>query len=211
MNEQEHIHPEVENLLQTLADHAANQRRQQALSDMIDQLEAEEQHSRPKVIPLRRWLGAATVAAACIAAWVWIQPNPSSDPVPTSPTATFSPRYTAAAEEVPVMQKTAQRLRKHWQPHTPVAIPISDNPIVTDSIVEIAIETTVPQEIAIVETAQEIAKQTKPTRRVIQSENLVCESNCPMMEYGTQNQIKPDEQFALVGRRNNQPIHITSF
>lgn len=91
MNTNDHIDPQLQQLLDSLSTHAKNQRRQAALADQIDQLAAQE--SKRRRWP---WWTAAAAVAALLVAIVLNIPDPQVQMEPQN-------RLTARVEPKPAM------------------------------------------------------------------------------------------------------------
>ena len=211
MSKQEHITPEVSQLLNPLAEHGANERRQQALADMIDRMEAAEQQPGHRTVSLGRWLGAATAVAACVAALVWVNHDVADSLVATPAPVTISPRRTVAMASTPVMTISIKQPARAAEN---VAAAQVAPATVVEQTAEEAVTTvaTLEPTTADVETTEVLAADVKTARRVIQSNNLVCQSDChqayPLMD----SQSSMEDPFALSSRRQarQEPLLVAS-
>ena len=194
MNTENEMNEEVRQLLDSLEEHGKNVRRQQELSDLIDQLAEEEKtvetpRKHRKLTPLWWVMGAA---AACLLLWLLIKPSMKETPetnkeILVEETETLDSVGTEVkevileepvikeellAEETPVVPQKSQT--KKEKPRAEVVEEIVEQPALAETIPTKPEDTTnigsnnIPTESETSEAVQ------SPKRRVIRSLNLVC-------------------------------------
>ena len=197
MKEEKERNDDLKQLLDALEEHGRNAKRQQQLSDLIDQLAAQEKtvempRKRRKLVPLWWAMGAA---AACLLLWLLVKPTMKQTPETeeknlvekveaTEPIMTEENNVVIEepvvkeellAEEMPaVPQKTPTKVGK---PKMKVVEEKPEEPILAEVILTEPAKSTDTENIgsntipAVNETP---ADNQKPQRRVIRSLNLVC-------------------------------------
>ena len=178
MKTEENISPEVKELLDALAEPHANQLRQEQLSQLIDDLSAQEKAASRRA--LWPWVGIA-VAAACVALFVIRMPNSS---VPTTMSEavakTVIPTQVTTNIQEPINEKNVT-IAMPVKRHSPTLL---TQTIETETIENVEI-TTIEDYPPKVETAEEklwlepsvmevTPPTAKPTRRVVACNKLVC-------------------------------------
>ena len=197
MKEEKERNDDLKQLLDALEEHGRNAKRQQQLSDLIDQLAAQEKtvempRKRRKLVPLWWAMGAA---AACLLLWLLIKPAMKQTPETEEKNLVEKVEATdfmkveekdvvieepdvkkeLLAEEMPaVPQKTTTKVEKpkmkvvEEKPEEPVLAEVNLTEPAKPSDTENIESNTIPTE-----NETPVAVQ-KPQRRVIRSLNLVC-------------------------------------
>lgn len=221
MNEEKERNDDLKQLLDALEEHGRNAKRQQQLSDLIDQLAAQEKtvempRKRRKLVPLWWAMGAA---AACLLLWLLAKPTTKQIPemeeknlVEVEKVEATEPIMTEEnnvvieepvvkeellAEEMPaVPQKTPTKVGK---PKMKVVEEKPEEPILAEVILTEPAKSTDIENIGFntIPTVNEtpVAVQ-KPQRRVIRSLNLVC-YEC---------QKDPEYEFATKPNMDNKTL-----
>ena len=179
MKTEENISPEVKELLDALAEPHANQQRQDQLSQLIDNLSAQEKATSRRA--LWPWAGMA-VAAACAALFIIRMPNNS---VPTTMSEAVAhtdiPTQVTTNTQEPINEKTAD-IAMPVKHHTPTLLAQA---IETETIENVEITAVEDYTTMVGETAEEAVTlepsaikvappAAKPTRRVVACNKLVC-------------------------------------
>jgi hypothetical protein len=197
MKEENELNDDLKQLLDALEEHGRNAKRQQQLSDLIDQLAAQEKtveipRKRRKLVPLWWAIGAA---AACLLLWLLIKPAmkqtpeteeknlvekvETNDPIKTDENDVVIEEPIVEeellAEEMPAIpQKTPTKVGK---PKMKVVEEKPEESILAEVILTEPAKSTDTENIEsnTIPTISEtpVAVQ-KPQRRVIRSLNLVC-------------------------------------
>ena len=194
MKNENELNDDLKQLLDTLEEHGRNNRRQAQLSDLIDQLAAQEKtvempYKRRKLTPLWWAMG---VAAACLLLWLLIKPTPKQVPETNEKIIVEKVEATDSikveendiiieepvvkeellAEEKPLVPQKTQIKKERSRKET--FEEVIERPVVA------VVTPTEPEDTSNIEsntipTVEEtpIAVQ-KPQRRVIRSLNLVC-------------------------------------
>ena len=197
MKNENELNDDLKQLLDTLEEHGRNDRRQAQLSDLIDQLAAQEKtvempYKRRKLTPLWWAIGAA---AACLLLWLLVRPTTKQVPETNEKTLVEKVEVTDSikveendviieepvvkeellAEEKPAApQKTPTKVEK---PRMKVIEEKSEEPVLAEVIptepdkptdTENIESNTIPTENETPSAVQ------KPQRKVIRSLNLVC-------------------------------------
>ena len=197
MKEEKELNDDLKQLLDALEEHGRNAKRQQQLSDLIDQLSAQEKtvevpRKRRKLVPLWWAMGAA---AACLLLWLLVRPTTKQIPEMEEKNLVEKVEATDSikieekdvvivepvvkegllAEEMPaVPQKTPTKVGKpkmkvvEEEPEEPILVEV----ILTEPVKSTDIENIESNTIPTVNETP-VAVQ-KPQRRVIRSLNLVC-------------------------------------
>jgi hypothetical protein len=219
MKEEKERNDDLKQLLDALEEHGRNAKRQQQLSDLIDQLAAQEKtvempRKRRKLVPLWWAMGAA---AACLLLWLLVKPTTKQIPemeeknlvekveatdfmkVEEKDVVIEEPvvKEELLAEEMPaVPQKTPTKVGK---PKMKVVEEKTEEPILAEVIPTKPAKSTDTENIepntipAVNETP---ADNQKPQRRVIRSLNLVC-YEC---------QKDPEYEFATKPNMDNKTL-----
>ena len=202
MNTENEMNEEVRQLLDSLEEHGKNVRRQQELSDLIDQLAEEEKtveipRKHRKLTPLWWAMGAA---AACLLLWLLIKPNIKETPetnkeILVEETEILDSVKTEVndvvfeepvikeellAEETPVDPQESQM--KKEKPRAEVVEVLVEQPILaevtptkpedTANIGSNTIPASIEEKLSTINS--QLSTQHSPQRRVIRSLNLVC-------------------------------------
>ncbi len=219
MKEEKERNDDLKQLLDALEEHGRNAKRQQQLSDLIDQLAAQEKtvempRKRRKLVPLWWAMGAA---AACLLLWLLVKPTTKQIPemeeknlvekveatdfmkVEEKDVVIEEPivKEELLAEEMPaVPQKTPTKVGK---PKMKVVEEKPEEPILAEVILTEPAKSTDIENIGFntIPTVNEtpVAVQ-KPQRRVIRSLNLVC-YEC---------QKDPEYEFATKPNMDNKTL-----
>jgi hypothetical protein len=221
MKEEKERNDDLKQLLDALEEHGRNAKRQQQLSDLIDQLAAQEKtvevpRNRRKLVPLWWAMGAA---AACLLLWLLAKPTTKQIPEMEEKNLVEVEKVEATdsikieekdvvivkpvvkeellAEEMPAIpQKTPTMVRK---PKMKVVEEKPEEPILAEVILTEPAKSTDTENIgsntipAVNETP---ADNQKPQRRVIRSLNLVC-YEC---------QKDPEYEFATKPNMDNKTL-----
>lgn len=190
MNIQDPITPEVQALLDTLAEHGANQRRQDELGDLIDHLATQEQAVTSHKRVLWPWLGVAA-AAACLALVFIprIEPAVQQPGIP-SPIAVESHTH-LVAQASPVMPQTITQQPLHHARHSRHIAHADAERLASTQPLDLL------QSLSLAETEEPIneldilppSKAITPVRLTITGNTLVCyDCNTPRERYSRKNE-----------------------
>jgi len=219
MKEEKECNDDLKQLLDALEEHGRNAKRQQQLSDLIDQLSAQEKtvempRKRRKLVPLWWAMGAA---AACLLLWLLVKPTTKQIPemeeknlvekveatdsikIEEKDVVIVEPvvKEELLAEEMPaILPKTPTMVRK---PKMKVVEEKPEEPILAEVILTEPAKSTDIENIEsnTIPTVNETpADNQKPQRRVIRSLNLVC-YEC---------QKDPEYEFATKPNMDNKTL-----
>ena len=197
MNNENEMNEEVRQLLDSLAEHGKNARRQQGLSDLIDSMDSsctslrgtKQSRERRKLIPLWWTIGAA---AAVLLFWLLVRPtsNPSSkmeEDILVEKTGTADSIKVEDKEIVIEEPVVMEELLTEGTPAVPQTPRMKKEKSQTESVEEVIdqpilaeVMPTKPKDTTTIESniiptiSETPSTVQKPQRRVIRSLNLVC-------------------------------------